>query len=308
MKTPITLILVFLHSLIFAQEPRDHFSQEFFEHQRFAHRGGYANGPENTLKTILDNLENGVCGIEIDVFLTKDQQLVLFHDDTTGRILQDDQNQFISDLTLAELKAIPLRDVSQGTQFVCSLKDLVDTLVILIPEKPELDFILEIDFKPNGESTEAGINALLEILNDHLPTFGDRLYNYFFMSTFYPGVLKALEEADPKMKKGFAVNNSSNEHKFKARMAIIFAPLLIKKFSAEVYEPNMCMITPRRVRKWHKRGKLINAWTANTTCQKAEMEKYPIAYTTNCPDGTCDVDDSDQVGKAKKWCKKCEED
>ena len=69
-------------ALSLGQETTDHFSHDFFEKQRFAHRGGYANGPENTIETILDNINHGVGAIEIDVEMTKDQKLVIFHDAT----------------------------------------------------------------------------------------------------------------------------------------------------------------------------------------------------------------------------------
>jgi hypothetical protein len=73
----------------------------------------------------------------------------------------------------------------------------------------------------------------------------------------------------------------------------------------DIIEPNICMINDRFVKKWHKKGILINAYTANTKCEKKYLENFKIAYTTNCPIGSCEPDPSDQIGKPKKWCKKC---
>ena len=288
-----------------AQVRLDHFFPNYFEKQRFAHRGGYANGPENTLQTIVTNIEQGVRAIEIDVMLTKDLHLVVFHDERTGRVLQDDADRLVSEMTLAELQAIPLRDESQGVQYICSLLELVDTLVELVPKKAGFDFILEVDFKPNGVTAAPGVDALMAALNNYLPKIGDRLYNYFFVSSFYPSVLELIEKTDPKIKKGFAVTATPNENRLMAKLGVLFAPIIIKKYSIEVYEPNMCLIRKGRVRRYHRRGTLINAWTANTACEKAELEKHAIAYTTNCPTGSCIPDPSDQVGKPKRWCKKC---
>lgn len=106
-------------------------------------------------------------------------------------------------------------------------------------------------------------------------------------------------------KQRFAVTATPNENRLMAKLAVLFAPIIIKKYSIEVYEPNMCLIRKGRVRRYHRRGTLINAWTANTACEKAELEKHAIAYTTNCPTGSCLPDPSDQLGKPKRWCKKC---
>ncbi|MFK7925115.1 MAG: glycerophosphodiester phosphodiesterase [Bacteroidia bacterium] len=305
----IILLFCFLGSFFdaFTQERLDHFAPDFFEQQRFAHRGGYANGPENTIETILYNINNGVGAIEIDVELTKDNQLVIFHDATIERVLQTDEARSVQEMTLAEITAIPLRDESQGKQYVASFKSLIDTLTKLIPTK-EIDFLLEIDFKPHGDAGIIGVDKLMEVLNEEVDNFGDGLYNYFFVSTFYPDVLKLLREKDPLVKIALGVNNTPDSSVLLARMAILLSPMFIKNSGASIIEPNMCMVTPRYVKKWHKRGVMINAYTANTACEKENLEQFDIAYTTNCPTGTCIPDISDQIGKPQKWCKGCATD
>lgn len=304
-KALITCILLFLQLQGISQETLSHFSPEYFEKQQFAHRGGYANGPENTLETILFNIDNGVNAIEIDVQLTKDKELVLFHDDKIGRVLNTTQDIEMSNMSLEELKKIPLRDTSQGVQYVCSLEELIDTLVILIPNREINDFLLEVDFKPHGDNAETGVHALLEILDFHLAQFGDDLYNYFFISTFYPDILKELKSKDPKIVTAFAIHNSPDKQKLLAKLAVFMAPMFIRKNNASIIEPNICMINDRFVRKWHRKGILINTYSANRACEKKYIESYPIAYTTNCPNATCEPDASDQMGKQKKWCKNC---
>ena len=69
-----------------------------------AHRGDSASAPENTLLSLRKAVEIGVDFVETDVRLTKDDELVLFHDDdlirTTG------VSGAIRDKTLDELKQI----------------------------------------------------------------------------------------------------------------------------------------------------------------------------------------------------------
>lgn len=47
---------------------------------RFAHRGGRAHGPDNTLGTFREALARGARGLETDAWLTVDGQVVLDHD------------------------------------------------------------------------------------------------------------------------------------------------------------------------------------------------------------------------------------
>lgn len=173
-------VIIQLHfASCFGQTVSDHFSSAYFEQQRFAHRWGYASGPENTLSTILSNLSYGVSAIEIDVHLTRDNQLVLFHDYSINRLLNSASDLSVNELSLSELKKIPLRDTSAGVQYICSLKELIDTLIVLIPLKEKLDFLLEIDFKPNGANTKKGVDALLSILEDHKVAFRSTLQLFF---------------------------------------------------------------------------------------------------------------------------------
>lgn len=52
----------------------------------FAHRGLSSIRPENTFSSFQAAREAGIPGIELDVHLTADGRLAVFHDDTTGRI------------------------------------------------------------------------------------------------------------------------------------------------------------------------------------------------------------------------------
>ena len=48
----------------------------------FAHRGYSGNYPENTMLAFKKAIECGVDGIELDVQLTKDREVVIIHDET----------------------------------------------------------------------------------------------------------------------------------------------------------------------------------------------------------------------------------
>ena len=70
----------------------------------FAHRGGVTDFPENTLYAYAEAARAGADVLEMDVYQTKDNQLVILHDLDVDRTTNGEGN--VVDLTLAELRAL----------------------------------------------------------------------------------------------------------------------------------------------------------------------------------------------------------
>ena len=67
-----------------------------------AHRGANKHAPQNTIPAFLKAIELGADGVENDVHLTKDGELVICHNYTIDETSDGKGN--ISDYTLEELK------------------------------------------------------------------------------------------------------------------------------------------------------------------------------------------------------------
>ena len=52
----------------------------------FAHRGASGYAPENTLEAFALAMDIGADGIELDVQMTKDGEVVVIHDETINRV------------------------------------------------------------------------------------------------------------------------------------------------------------------------------------------------------------------------------
>src|ERR1700761_4306848 len=85
-----------------------------------AHRGGAALRPENTLAAFADAIARGCDGVELDVQLSKDNQLVVFHDNrlntelcrgADGKYLTQPTPKIV-DLTYAELETYEIGEPS----------------------------------------------------------------------------------------------------------------------------------------------------------------------------------------------------
>jgi glycerophosphoryl diester phosphodiesterase len=77
----------------------------------FAHRGGCALGPENTIAAFDAGLAAGADGLELDVHLSADGEVVVFHDETLERTTGDSG-------PVAARTAAELARVDAGCRFV----------------------------------------------------------------------------------------------------------------------------------------------------------------------------------------------
>lgn len=68
----------------------------------WAHRGASAYAPENTMIAFEKAVQMGADGIELDVQMTKDEQLVVIHDETINRT--SNGRGYVSSYTLDELR------------------------------------------------------------------------------------------------------------------------------------------------------------------------------------------------------------
>ena len=92
----------------------------------FAHRGASGYAPENTLEAFRLAMEQGADGIELDVHLTKDGEVVVIHDETIDRTGNGQGN--VKDYTLEELKKFSFHNYMekyQGVQ-IPTLKEVLD--------------------------------------------------------------------------------------------------------------------------------------------------------------------------------------
>lgn len=127
----------------------------------FAHRGGSALAPENTIEAFRAGLEAGVDRLEMDVHATRDGHVVVIHDATVDRTT--DGSGEVRTLSLAELQAL-----DAGARFVDASGEatfrgrgvVVPTLAAVLEAFPGVP--LNIEIKQDDPPLE---EAVLEVLD-----------------------------------------------------------------------------------------------------------------------------------------------
>lgn len=98
----------------------------------YAHRGLWDTKiPENSMAAFANALRHGY-GIELDIRLTKDSKLVVFHDDDLRRMCGIDKR--VRELTLSELRGLTLRGTKEPIPTLAEVLALVDGAVPLLIE------------------------------------------------------------------------------------------------------------------------------------------------------------------------------
>ena len=92
----------------------------------WAHRGASGYAPENTVEAFCLAAQMGADGVELDVHLTKDGQLVVAHDETIDRV--SDACGKIADYTLDELKQFNFNKTHPNYAKVCRIPTLQEVL------------------------------------------------------------------------------------------------------------------------------------------------------------------------------------
>ena len=126
----------------------------------YAHRGSSGTHPENTIAAFTEAARLGVHGVEFDVHLTKDGELVVIHDERIDRT--SNGTGFVKDLTLAELKAFDF-----GSWFSPDFKgQTIPTLHEVLQVFAETTHQLNIELKSDIFPYEGMVEKVLAIIKE----------------------------------------------------------------------------------------------------------------------------------------------
>lgn len=159
----------------------------------YAHRGLHDQAqqiPENSLAAFRRAVQRGY-GAELDVHLSKDQRLIVMHDESLRRTANDDRN--IGDLTLDELSARRLENTQE------KIPQLSEVLSLFEGKTP-----LVVEIKPVGGNHKELTRLVCEELDKH----PDLTY---CIESFDPRVLLWLKKNRPEILRGQLATNFLKE-------------------------------------------------------------------------------------------------
>lgn len=150
-----------------------------------AHRGAFNNKdiPENSIKAFNEALKLNLA-VEYDVQLTKDNILIVFHDDNLYRMTGVDKN--VEDVTFKEIKNLTLLDTKEHIPTLNEVLELIDNKVFM-----------DIEIKKTKRFKEL-CDLLIKELNN---------YTNYSLKSFYPKIVRYLKINYKDIKSGLLIGD-----------------------------------------------------------------------------------------------------
>lgn len=232
-----------------------------------AHRGYCSVAPENTLEAFRRAVDVGADMIELDVQLTKDGYIVVFHDNNLSRITGDKNT--VSDYTYAGLLNLDFGSYKStsftGMSATMMKNNFSGTKVSTLDEI--LEFASTQDVTVNLELKD--ISSAKGISQAQKDTFAAmvvaRVYAYgvedkVIFASFNHNYLSQIKRLNNNNKTLYVTHESGAAH-------------LINDYPADAYSIDLNAITADDVEFFHNAGYPVYVWTANS----CEMMNYALS-------------------------------
>ena len=227
----------------------------------WAHRGASQDAPENTMEAFELAIKQHADGIETDIHLTKDGQVVIMHDEKLDRTTN--MHGYIKDYNYEELEKCNANNGMKDYPF-CKVPLLEDLLQLVKTEHIELNIELKTDvFMYPG--IEAKCLALVKKYE---------LENQVIYSSFNHYSLMNLRQLDPQAKIGLLYTEGLVNPWDYAQT--------LNANALHPYFPNLKV--PSYVKESHELKVMVNPWTVNRREDIMEMMALNVdCVITNVP-------------------------
>ena len=162
----------------------------------WAHRGCSYAWPENTLQAFKEACKYPITGIELDIQLTKDNKIVVIHDEKVDRTTNGNGN--VRDFTLKELKKLRIETHSSlfGRKKYTQIPTIEEVFQLLKPHCVKRGLMINIELKNSVYRYEGMEDLILEVVTKW------ELQDYIVYSSFNPESILLLKEKNPAVKTG----------------------------------------------------------------------------------------------------------
>jgi glycerophosphoryl diester phosphodiesterase len=248
----------------------------------FAHRGGAGLWPENTLQAFQGALELGCSHLETDLRLTRDGQIVLFHDPNLERTTNGEGD--VSSYTLEQLRRLDAgyRFSPTGHGFPARGAGVkIPSFAELCAIAPRACFNVEIKERGHPDLPE----ALWQFIQAH--DLADRVV----VAAEQHGLLQSFRELSQGRVATSATRQECLEFGlasglgFSSRLAIDYQALQIP-----VSVHGWRFLTPRLLKAAHRRGIAVHVWTIDETAEMNQLLDLGVdGVMSDYPDRLLDV-------------------
>lgn len=227
-----------------------------------AHRGASGYAPENTIAAFKKAISLGADGIETDVQLSKDNEIVLIHDESVDRTT--DGRGYIKDLTLKEIKKL---DAGRwfNDKFIGQRVPILEELLSLAKDK---DILLNIELKNNVISYKNIEEKVVNLINRY------NLKDRVIISSFNHTSLLKIKHIDSDIRTGML---------YMSRLSNPIAHA--KAINADALHPSYKRLSRRLIDAATQNKLMINTFTVNRKEHIKKLKEVGVtSIITDYPD------------------------
>ncbi|MHC0439922.1 glycerophosphodiester phosphodiesterase [Flavobacterium sp. 3-210] len=221
---------------------------------KIAHRGAKAYEPENTLQAFQKALDLNSDGIELDVHLSADGNVIVIHDETIDKMTNG--KGAVNSFSLQELKSFSIAEKHQ----IPTLKEVFD----LVNKK----CFINIELK-----SAAALTKVVSLIDEYVSE-KDWKYEHFIISSFDWNALLEVHNLDSKIPIGVLTETDLN-------LALAFAETI----KAKAINPYYHLLTEENTKQMQQKGFLVLPWTVNIEEDIQKIKSYKVnGIITDFPD------------------------
>lgn len=207
----------------------------------FAHRGASGDYPENTLLAFEEGIKCGASGIELDVHKTKDNKIVVIHDEDVERTFKG--KGLVRDFTLRELKELQTRKVLFEGVKTAGIPTLAEVLSLI----KDSEVILNIELKTDKIHYAAIEEDVISMIKDY------EMKERVIISSFNPESIKRCKQIDEEIKTGL----------------LYYEPIekvikLAKDLKADAIHPALRLVSTKLIKEAHANNLEVNVYTVDS--------------------------------------------
>lgn len=246
------LLLFLIYLFLIAPGARRAATDEFKD-LHYAHRGLHGEGVAENSITAFEKAASAGFGIELDVRLSRDGVLVVFHDDTLTRVTGKEGK--VIDFTFEELSKIRL----SGTEdTVPSFEEVLATVGGRVPILVEL-------------KEDAGSLAVTEAAVEMLRTYSGK----FLIESFNPLAIARVKKLMPEAVRGVLADHFTKNESYRKPLYFLLQNLVINVIARPDFiafnksHPKMLSLRLTRML-----GAPSIAWTVKSQAEEDEAKKH----------------------------------
>lgn len=227
----------------------------------FAHRGYSSKYPENTILAFSKAIAIGADAIELDVHKTKDNVLVVIHDEKVNRTHRG--KGYVKDYTLKELQSLKHKSLKYYLNRQTYIPTLEEVLDIFKSNKMLINIEIKND-KINYEGIEKDVIDMVKQYN---------MKSRIILSSFNHNALLKCKEIDSTIVTGMLYSkNIKNIGEY------------AKKYKVDALHPSALLLDEEYIKEAHRYKLKVNTYTVNVPEMMNMLIKWNIdGIITDCP-------------------------